>query len=113
MIVFTHPDCLEQVALEAGGRLDPDTIMSSGSWRAAVAGAGACACACLAGLGAALDGTPAFNGNGTQSLVERDPAIRYVSLHQRPAYPRHRASGGAGYVPERLADGVLAHLGVA
>jgi len=27
------------------------------------------------------------HGNGTQSLVERDPSIRYVSLHESPAYP--------------------------
>ena len=27
------------------------------------------------------------HGNGTQALVESDPAIRYVSLHQWPAYP--------------------------
>lgn len=27
------------------------------------------------------------HGNGTQALVEHDPAIRYVSLHQHPWYP--------------------------
>lgn len=27
------------------------------------------------------------HGNGTQSLVEADPAIRFVSMHQWPAYP--------------------------
>jgi acetoin utilization deacetylase AcuC-like enzyme len=27
------------------------------------------------------------HGNGTQALVERDPSIRYVSLHQYPWYP--------------------------
>lgn len=27
------------------------------------------------------------HGNGTQALVERDPRIRYVSLHQWPLYP--------------------------
>src|ERR1700740_95007 len=27
------------------------------------------------------------HGNGTQALVERDPAIRYVSMHQYPWYP--------------------------
>jgi acetoin utilization deacetylase AcuC-like enzyme len=141
-LLAVHParylDALEQVAREGGGRLDPDTVMSPASWRAAVAGAGAC----LAGLGAALEGTPAFaacrppghhalaeqamgfcllanaviaaraaqeegvdrvlivdwdvhHGNGTQSLVERDPAIRYVSLHQWPAYP------GTGRAEER------------
>ena len=27
------------------------------------------------------------HGNGTQALVERDPTIRFVSLHQHPWYP--------------------------
>jgi acetoin utilization deacetylase AcuC-like enzyme len=27
------------------------------------------------------------HGNGTQAIVERDPRIRYVSLHQWPLYP--------------------------
>lgn len=27
------------------------------------------------------------HGNGTQALVERDPSIRYISLHQWPHYP--------------------------
>lgn len=27
------------------------------------------------------------HGNGTQALVERDPRIRFVSLHQSPLYP--------------------------
>jgi acetoin utilization deacetylase AcuC-like enzyme len=27
------------------------------------------------------------HGNGTQALIERDPRIRYVSLHQWPLYP--------------------------
>jgi acetoin utilization deacetylase AcuC-like enzyme len=27
------------------------------------------------------------HGNGTQALVERDPTIRYVSMHQYPWYP--------------------------
>jgi acetoin utilization deacetylase AcuC-like enzyme len=35
------------------------------------------------------------HGNGTQALVETDPAIRYVSLHQWPAYP------GTGAASER------------
>jgi acetoin utilization deacetylase AcuC-like enzyme len=35
------------------------------------------------------------HGNGTQALVERDPAIRFVSLHQWPAYP------GTGRASER------------
>jgi acetoin utilization deacetylase AcuC-like enzyme len=35
------------------------------------------------------------HGNGTQALVERDPSIRYVSLHQSPWYP------GTGAADER------------
>ena len=35
------------------------------------------------------------HGNGTQALVEADPTIRYVSLHQSPWYP------GTGAVSER------------
>jgi acetoin utilization deacetylase AcuC-like enzyme len=35
------------------------------------------------------------HGNGTQELVERDPRIRYVSLHQWPLYP------GTGRADER------------
>lgn len=35
------------------------------------------------------------HGNGTQSLVEHDASIRYVSLHQWPAYP------GTGRADER------------
>src|SRR4029078_7085635 len=27
------------------------------------------------------------HGNGTQALMERDPSVRYVSLHQHPWYP--------------------------
>lgn len=35
------------------------------------------------------------HGNGTQDLVEEDPSIRYVSLHQYPYYP------GTGSAEER------------
>ncbi|HXF95184.1 MAG TPA: histone deacetylase [Gemmatimonadales bacterium] len=35
------------------------------------------------------------HGNGTQALVERDPSIRFVSLHQYPWYP------GTGAAEER------------
>ncbi len=35
------------------------------------------------------------HGNGTQALVEEDPSIRYVSLHQYPWYP------GTGAADER------------
>ena len=35
------------------------------------------------------------HGNGTQALVETDPSVRYVSLHQHPWYP------GTGAASER------------
>ena len=35
------------------------------------------------------------HGNGTQALVERDPGIRFISLHQWPLYP------GTGAASER------------
>mgnify|MGYP001301381060 FL=1 len=35
------------------------------------------------------------HGNGTQALVEADPTVRYVSLHQHPWYP------GTGLAEER------------
>ena len=35
------------------------------------------------------------HGNGTQALVETDPTVRYVSLHQYPWYP------GTGHADER------------
>ncbi len=35
------------------------------------------------------------HGNGTQALVETDPTVRYVSLHQHPWYP------GTGMAEER------------
>jgi len=44
------------------------------------------------------------HGNGTQALVERDPSIRYVSIHQYPWYPgtgaeRERGVGNVFNVP--------------
>ncbi len=41
------------------------------------------------------------HGNGTQALVEQDPAIRYVSIHQYPWYP------GTGAADERGAGNVF------
>ncbi len=53
------------------------------------------------------------HGNGTQALVERDPSIRYVSMHQYPWYPGTGAENerGVGNVfnvprPPGLARGV-------
>jgi acetoin utilization deacetylase AcuC-like enzyme len=36
------------------------------------------------------------HGNGTQALVERDPSLRYVSLHQYPWYPGTGAEDECG-----------------
>jgi acetoin utilization deacetylase AcuC-like enzyme len=36
------------------------------------------------------------HGNGTQALVERDPSIRYVSMHQYPWYPGTGAGSERG-----------------
>lgn len=36
------------------------------------------------------------HGNGTQALVEHDPAIRFVSMHQAPWYPGTGAASDRG-----------------
>jgi acetoin utilization deacetylase AcuC-like enzyme len=36
------------------------------------------------------------HGNGTQALVERDPSIRFVSMHQYPWYPGTGAAAECG-----------------
>jgi len=129
-----HPapylDGLERVARAGGGALDADTVMSPGSWDAALAAAGAAIGAVERGIarGVAFGATrppghhalavramgfcllnnvviaarhaqhlgkprvlivdwDVHHGNGTQALVERDPSIRYVSMHQYPWYP--------------------------
>ena len=41
------------------------------------------------------------HGNGTQALVEHDPSIRFISLHQWPAYP------GTGSASERGVGNVM------
>jgi len=137
-----HPESylgyLAGLAARGGGALDPDTMISAGSWAAARAAAGAC----VAAVASALAGQPAFaavrppghhalaargmgfcllanavlaarsaraagaervlivdwdvhHGNGTQALVEGDPGIHFVSLHQWPLYP------GTGRADER------------
>lgn len=125
-----------------GGRLDPDTVASEGSWDAARAGAGAlldgvdraaranpvrafCAVRppghhALANraMGFCLFGNVAIaaryaqrrhgmrrilivdwdvhHGNGTQALVEDDPDIHFVSMHQWPWYPGTGAADDRG-----------------
>ena len=130
------------VVADGGGRLDPDTVASEGSWGAATAAAGAA----LDGVDMAFDGRAlrsfaavrppghhalksramgfclfgsvalaAFyarqkhgasrilivdwdvhHGNGTQALVESDPDIRFVSMHQWPWYPGSGAEEDRG-----------------
>jgi len=129
-----HPapylNALERLSRVGGGALDADTIMSDGSWDAALASAGAAVRAVELGIerGSAFGATrppghhalatramgfcffnnvvvaarhaqqlgrarvlivdwDVHHGNGTQALVERDPTIRYVSMHQYPWYP--------------------------
>lgn len=133
---------VQEVSLAGGGRLDPDTVASEGSWDAATAGAGAV----LDGIDMAFDGRAlrsfcairppghhalrarsmgfclfgnvaigahyarasqkaervlivdwdVHHGNGTQALVESEPAIRFVSMHQWPWYPGTGAAEDRG-----------------
>ena len=133
---------VRDTAAAGGGRLDPDTVASEGSWDAATAGAG-CAhdavdlalggdvprsfCAVRppghhalrdAAMGFCLFGNVALaahharrthgvdrvlvvdwdvhHGNGTQALVEQDPRIHFVSMHQWPWYPGTGAAEDRG-----------------
>jgi acetoin utilization deacetylase AcuC-like enzyme len=130
------------LAEQGGGRLDADTVESSGSWDAATAGAG-CALAAVdlavggvnprsfcavrppghhavrdRAMGFCLFGNVAIaahyarqrhgldrilivdwdvhHGNGTQALVENEPAIHFVSMHQWPWYPGTGAAEDRG-----------------
>lgn len=136
---------VDGMAHVGGGHLDPDTVVSEGSWAAATAAAGCV----LDGIDRAFDGraTRSFcavrppghhalraggmgfclfanvalgahwarqrhgaervlivdwdvhHGNGTQALVEHEPGIRLVSMHQWPWYP------GTGAAEDRGAAG--------
>ena len=137
-----HPaeylDRIEAAVAAGGGQLDPDTTVSSGSWRALTGAIGAVGAATAAAMesgtafaavrppghhalsahamGFCLVGNAVVaarrmqaagrervliidwdvhHGNGTQALIEADPAVRYVSLHQWPWYP------GTGAAEER------------
>jgi acetoin utilization deacetylase AcuC-like enzyme len=130
------------IAEQGGGRLDADTVASSGSWEAATAGAG---CVLLGvdlsvggvnprsfsavrppghhavhnrAMGFCLFGNVAIaahyarkkhglqrilivdwdvhHGNGTQALVENEPDIHFVSMHQWPWYPGTGATEDRG-----------------
>lgn len=135
-------ETVRALASSGGGRLDPDTVVSEGSWDAATAAAGAV----LDGVDMAYDGraTRSFcavrppghhalaahgmgfclfgsvgvaahyarerraagrvliidwdvhHGNGTQALVEHEPSIRFVSMHQWPWYPGTGAAEDRG-----------------
>jgi len=133
---------VEALAKDGGGRLDPETVVSSGSWLAATAAAGcvldavdrimtgaASRAFCAVrppghhalrdrGMGFCLFGNVALgaayamaqhdvqrvlivdwdvhHGNGTQALVEHDPRIRFVSMHQWPWYPGTGAADDRG-----------------
>lgn len=140
-----EPRYIEQVRATVsagGGRLDPDTVVSNGSWDAAAAAVGCV----LDGVDMAFDGRSArsfsavrppghhalrgaamgfclfgsvaigarsartrhgvervlivdwdvHHGNGTQALVERDPGIHFVSMHQWPWYPGTGAAEDRG-----------------
>jgi acetoin utilization deacetylase AcuC-like enzyme len=130
------------IAEQGGGRLDADTVASSGSWDAATAGAGCV----LMGVDLAVGGVNPRNfsavrppghhavhnramgfclfgnvaiaahyarkthglqrilivdwdvhhGNGTQALVESEPDIHFVSMHQWPWYPGTGAADDRG-----------------
>ncbi|HMG70591.1 MAG TPA: histone deacetylase [Gemmatimonadaceae bacterium] len=138
----TYVRSVRVVAEQGGGRLDADTVASSGSWEAATAGAG---CVLMGvdlsiggvhprsfsavrppghhavhnrAMGFCLFGNVAIaahyarkqhglqrilivdwdvhHGNGTQALVEREPDIHFVSMHQWPWYPGTGAADDRG-----------------
>ena len=138
------------ISEQGGGRLDADTVTSSGSWDAATAGAGCVLSAvdlsvggvhprsfCAVrppghhavhnrAMGFCLFGNVAIaahyarikhglqrilivdwdvhHGNGTQALVESDPDIHFVSMHQWPWYP------GTGAAEDRGPHGTIWNL---
>jgi acetoin utilization deacetylase AcuC-like enzyme len=133
---------VREVVEAGGGRLDPDTVVSEGSWDAVTAGAGCV----LDGVDMAFDGRAhrsfsavrppghhalrdramgfclfgnvaiaahyaiakhgcervlvvdwdVHHGNGTQALVEHEPRIHFVSMHQWPWYPGTGAADDKG-----------------
>lgn len=135
-------DRVAELVAAGGGRLDPDTVVSEGSWDAVTAGAGCV----LDGVDMAFDGRAVrsfaavrppghhalrdramgfcvfgnvalaahyalahhpcsrvlivdwdvHHGNGTQALVEHEPRIHFVSMHQWPWYPGTGAAEDRG-----------------
>ena len=138
----TYIDRVASTVAAGGGRLDPDTVVSEGSWDAVTAGAGCV----LDGVDMAFDGRAVrsfsavrppghhalrdramgfclfgnvaiaahyalanhacervlivdwdvHHGNGTQALVEHEPRIHFVSMHQWPWYPGTGAADDRG-----------------
>jgi acetoin utilization deacetylase AcuC-like enzyme len=137
-----YVEAVRALVAAGGGRIDPDTVVSEGSWDAATAAAGSVLdgvdlafgdgprrsfCAVrppghhavrARGMGFCLFGNVAIgahyarqrhgaervlivdwdvhHGNGTQALVEQEPSIRFVSMHQWPWYPGTGASDDRG-----------------
>jgi len=137
-----YVDRVAALVAKGGGHLDPDTVVSEGSWDAATAGVGCL----LDGVDIAFDGRAlrsfsavrppghhavrdramgfclfgnvaiaaqyamaqqgcervlivdwdVHHGNGTQALVEHDPRIHFVSMHQWPWYPGTGAANDCG-----------------
>ena len=135
-------DRVRAIVDAGGGRLDPDTVASSGSWDAATAAAGCV----LDAVDMAMDGRAArsfcavrppghhalraramgfclfgnvaiaalyararhglervlivdwdvHHGNGTQAIVEDEPNVHFVSMHQWPWYPGTGAAEDRG-----------------
>jgi acetoin utilization deacetylase AcuC-like enzyme len=153
----TYIEKVKSYAAAGGGRLDPDTVVSDGSWDAATAAAGAVLdgvdfafgdgprrsfCAVrppghhavrARAMGFCLFGNVAVgahyarqrhgaervlivdwdvhHGNGTQSLVEEERDIRFVSMHQWPWYPGTGAAEDRG--PHRTIWNVPMSAGLA
>lgn len=153
---------IQDISAAGGGQIDPDTVMSEGSWLAATAAAGCV----LDGVDMSFDGRAVrsfsavrppghhairdssmgfcifgnvaiaahyarrqhradrvlivdwdvHHGNGTQALIEHDPGIHFVSMHQWPWYPGTGAASergignlwnvpmSPGLAPERYVD---------
>jgi acetoin utilization deacetylase AcuC-like enzyme len=143
----SYVQSIKEIIDRGGGRLDADTVTSSGSWDAATAGAGCVLSAVdlsiggvhprsfsavrppghhavrARAMGFCLFGNVAIaahyartkhglqrilivdwdvhHGNGTQALVEAEPDIHFVSMHQWPWYP------GTGSAADRGPHGTV------
>jgi acetoin utilization deacetylase AcuC-like enzyme len=101
---------IQEVARRGGGWLDPDTVMSAGSYEAAIYAAGGALAATEAVMADAVSSAFALvrppghhamrrrervaiidfdvhHGNGTQEAFYENPQVLYVSAHQSPFYP--------------------------